>query len=627
MPPSPHNDDVEPLAPYDPVDSNVTEQQQQQQQQQQPNGQMTQEQREASLRIQEKIAKRQHGKQQSPNNNNSNEQQQQVGYVMSPANGTGVLSYQPMPYSLPIAEISFVRSLSDSELPLPVNDDGLTIAQEEDWDFDVKDQLPPNTLANGEIVETLENGQVITKLPSGEVISEEDDDNDEFPEQPAMMISKGNNGDGNDNDDNDIYDGPTKAQRYCWYVVFGILFILITVGVVFFVITFANSGNTEKVGAAAAPTTTTTQMPSFPPVPSPRPQSIPILPLPAKTTVPLATPPTTLAPTTGTATMTPTLTPTRTPTRTPTQSPTTAAPTTLAPSLRPTVAPTATPTTIAPTSSEFDLFLATWMTITTTSDDDVYFYMIELFQLEQDFQDYTEYLLFFSNEYDNVRLVFDMELNTDGNNWEFAAIVQYASSEEYRQVQQNAPSSSLSSATWACTLQTPQDVPPLLQSPFSFAPDSTVVLNNPGTAVFWHQLSFRTVPQYNPAGATTTTTIPLGEQIKTSGRDAMNEFDQLTAFQKDQEGIRALAWLNVHSSLSSSSSSNDTNNNNNNTPDQVRLEWIPSLPALGSLLGNAEYREAKQHREAALMSSSATYQATPQTVVTNLYANDNDDAT
>mmetsp|Transcript_8727 Transcript_8727/g.12636 ORF Transcript_8727/g.12636 Transcript_8727/m.12636 type:complete len:503 (+) Transcript_8727:112-1620(+) len=34
MPPSPHNDDVEPLAPYDPVDSNVTEQQQQQQQQQ-----------------------------------------------------------------------------------------------------------------------------------------------------------------------------------------------------------------------------------------------------------------------------------------------------------------------------------------------------------------------------------------------------------------------------------------------------------------------------------------------------------------------------------------------------------------------------------------------------------------
>eukprot|EP00546_Thalassionema_frauenfeldii_P014046 CAMPEP_0178929748 /NCGR_PEP_ID=MMETSP0786-20121207/20806_1 /TAXON_ID=186022 /ORGANISM="Thalassionema frauenfeldii, Strain CCMP 1798" /LENGTH=150 /DNA_ID=CAMNT_0020606107 /DNA_START=1 /DNA_END=450 /DNA_ORIENTATION=+ len=127
--------------------------------------QMTKEQHEQSLRIEEKIAKRQREKQQKLLQQQQQPQQQQQqqpnGKVTKVIVAPGATAYQPLSSLPPLEEIEVPKSQPQEDADTIMHDDGLTVYSE-DWDFDVKDQLPPGILANGE------------------KIDEEDDDEDEW---------------------------------------------------------------------------------------------------------------------------------------------------------------------------------------------------------------------------------------------------------------------------------------------------------------------------------------------------------------------------------------------------------------------------------------------------------------
>jgi len=133
---------------------------------------------------------------------------------------------------LPFEEITVPRC---PPLDYIFEDDGLKLYFE-NWDFDVKDQLPPNTLANGE-----------------KILPEDGEDGVDDEEDNEMATKHKSNLDTTKIPSKDQYElpmvihstGPTKSQRHCWLVVFT-LFALLIVGIAFSVIIFTRSNEKRE---------------------------------------------------------------------------------------------------------------------------------------------------------------------------------------------------------------------------------------------------------------------------------------------------------------------------------------------------------------------------------------------
>jgi len=268
--------------------------------------------------------------------------------------------------------------------------------------------------------------------------------------------------------------------------VFFVLFLLLVVGIIYFVIALTS-------GAAASSQ-------NF---------EVPRLVIPTMEPTPLeinATAVGTLSPTTlldiidsptvtgGEISTDPTLLPRDSPTASPTAKPTHSPTKVSVPTISPTM-------TSAPTS-DLDAFV-----FSTFTDGDE-FYLIQQVNDNTDSSAAT--------------LVFDLELQTG----ERVQIVQLNSLDVYRQ---HIADSSATTATWVATLN--QNIPaPLLQR--------TVMTED--SFLFWHELIINNIPQYPRA----TVVIPPEDRAD-SGKEALQRFDDITAPLKQEQGIAAMAYFQI----------------------------------------------------------------------------------